>query len=102
MKGKIISRFRKDPVRAYELFEIDDLAKVEDADVFVTVDVDGRRRKIQVFNPDDGVYFREELNGADKPALSDDEIVEYCAEEAMTLLERCGNEWLPEWSKRGR
>ena len=102
LPGGIINTLRKNPAKAYELVEIDSPTDAKGAEIFVSVEVDGRKRKVQIFNSDDGVYFREELNGPDKPTLSDNEIVEYCTAEAVTFLERCGGEWLPEWSKRGR
>lgn len=81
--------------------EIEAPSPASDSDIYVFVDVDGRSRKIQISNLDDGVYFREELNASGAPVLSDDDIVGYCAEEAKTFLERSGLDWEDSWARRG-
>ena len=100
MSARIIDTFRANPAEAYELLEIETPSPASDSDIYVSVDVDGRSRKIQISNLDDGVYFREELNASGAPILSDDDIVGFCAEEAKTFLERSGLDWEDSWARR--
>lgn len=101
LSGSIIDRFRKDRTKAYDLVEIKGPSRDEDSAIFVSVDVDGHTRKVEISNLDDGVYFREELNAAGEPVLSDADIVEYCAGEAKTFLERSGCDWEDAWARKG-
>lgn len=98
--GRLIDIFRDNPARAYELVEIEDIPEDRDAEIFVSVDIDGRHRKVQIFNQDDGVFFREELNDSTHPVLDDDQLVRFCSEESASFLERCNEEWDPAWAIR--
>lgn len=100
LSGNVIDRFRSNPAEAYELVEIRAPQDDDEAKIYVSVDVDGRSRKIEIFNPDDGVYFREELNSAGQPVYSNEEIVSYCVGEAKTFFTRAGGEWDDSWAKR--
>lgn len=100
LNGGIIDTFRHNPAKAYELVEIREPSAGDKSDIFVTVKVDGRTRKVEISNLDDGVYFREELNASGAPILSDDQIVGFCAEEAKTFLERFGLDWEDSWARR--
>lgn len=101
LSGKIINKFRSDRAKAYDLVEIKDSCQDEDSQIYVSVDVDGYRRKVDIFNLDDGVYFREELNAKNEPPLSDVDLVAYCAGEARIFLERSGCDWDESWAHKG-
>lgn len=101
LSGAIIDKFRKDRSAAFDLVEIKEPSRDEESEIFVSVDVEGHRRKVEIFNLDDGVYFREELNAAGEPPLNDAGIVAYCADEARTFLERSGCDWEDSWARRG-
>lgn len=94
----LLKTFRKDPLKAFEYVELtqNDLDEYE---IFVSVDIDGHKRKIRVSDPDDGVYYHEELNGPGQPILTDNKLVEFCSEEAVTCFERSGYCWDPLWSQ---
>lgn len=98
--GSIINKFRDTPSSAYEMVGLSG-SSYDEAEIFVSVDVGGHKRRVQIFNPEDGVYFREELNDSAHPILTHDELVEYCCENAGTFMERSGFEWLPDWSIGG-
>lgn len=100
ISGAIIDVFRMDRSKAYDLVEISAPDAGDKSEIYVSVNVDGRTRKVEIFNPDDGVYFREELNASNAPILSDLEIVYYCAGEAKTFLERNGCDWEESWTYR--
>lgn len=100
ISGAIIDVFRMDRSKAYDLVEISAPDAGDKSEIYVSVNVDGRTRKVEIFNPDDGVYFREELNASNAPILSDLEIVDYCAGEAKTFLERNGCDWEESWAYR--
>lgn len=102
LSGRLIDVFRKNPAKAYDLVEIKEPGESSDQKIFVSVEVGGRTRKIDISNLDDGVYFREELNAAGEPILSDSEIVAYCASEAKVFLERSGLDWEDSWAHRGQ
>lgn len=97
LSGSIIDIFRRNPAEVYDLVEIRAPDIDESSEVFVSVNVDGHTRKVEISNLDDGVYFREELNASGEPILDDNEIVSYCACEAKTFLERCGCDWDDSW-----
>lgn len=101
LSGKIISKFRKDRSKAYDLVEIKEPNRDEDSEIYVSVDVDGHSRKVDIFNLDDGIYFREELNAEDEPSLSDDNLIAYCAVESRLFLERSGCDWDDSWARKG-
>lgn len=101
LSGTIIDAIRRNRAKAFDLVEISAANANDDSEIYVSVNVDGHTRKVEVFNPDDGVYFREELNAADEPVLSDAEIVAYCAGEVKTFLERGGCDWEEAWAHRG-
>ena len=101
LPGSLVDSMRRNPKEAYGLVELGyEPGPEDDAKIFVSVDVEGRKRKVELFNPDDGMYFREELNAPEAPVLSDDEFVAFCTEEAKVFLERSGMDWVEEWSKR--
>ena len=101
LKSKIIEIFRENPAEAYELVGIQDkIIDENESEIFVSVDINGKQRKVEIFNPDDGLYFREELNDSAHPELNDDELVKFCNEEALLFFERSGFMWLDEWSVR--
>lgn len=95
--GTIIEKFRNTPSSAYELVGLDG-PSYDDAEIYVSVDVDGRKRRVQVFNPEDGVYFREELNDSTHPIFTHNQLVKYCCDNAITFMKRGNYDWLPEWS----
>lgn len=101
LSAKLISVFRKNPEAAYDYVEIPEIVS-EESEIFVSVDVDGHKRKINIGDAEDGVYFHEELNGPGKPKLSDSELVDYCTEEAVSYFDRSGYCWDEAWSKPAR
>ncbi len=98
LSARLLSVFRKDPSKAFDYVELSETSQ-DDCEVFVAVDVDGHKRKIRVTDPDDGVYYREELNGPGERPLTDAELVEYCSKEAISYFDRSGFCWEPEWSE---
>lgn len=98
--GSVIDRFRSNPVEAYELVEIRSPREDDEAQIYVSVDVEGHSRKIEIFNPEDGVYFREELNASGEPILNNMEIISYCIGESKTFFRRAGGEWDDSWAKK--
>ena len=101
LSGRLISAIRKNPAKAYELVGLSSTKNnSENEEIFVSVDVAGRHRKVQLFNPDDGIYFREELNDSSHPILTNDEIVAFCSEEAEVFFQRSGGEWEQDWSRQ--
>lgn len=101
LDGVIIDKFLNDRSKAYELVEIKEPNHGEESRIFVSVDVGGHTRKVEIHNQDDGVYFREELNAAGEPPLNDAEIVAYCASEARIFLNRSGLDWEDSWACKG-
>lgn len=101
LSGMIINVIRRNRAKAYDLVGISAPDASVESQIYVSVNVDGHTRKVEVFNPDDGVYFREVLNEADKPILSDSELIEYCVGETKTFLERSGCDWEDAWAHRG-
>lgn len=99
LSSRLLGIFKKNPAKAYEYVEIAE-KDVGEREVFVSVDVGGHKRKINVSDPDDGLYFHEELNGPGEPPLSDAELTGYCCEEAVPLFERSGYYWDDAWSKK--
>ena len=99
LSGRIIETIRQNPEKAYDLMELKRGDALTNEEIFVSVDIEGKRRKIQVFNPDDGLYFREELNDSVHPVLSDDEFVRYCSERSASFLKRSGQDWDYAWSQ---
>lgn len=95
---RLLELFRQNPTKAFDYVELtaDDSGERE---VFVSVDIDGHKRKIRISDPDDGVYYHEELNGPGQPILADNELIEFCSEEAVTCFERSGYCWDPSWSQ---
>ena len=105
LSAKIISKFRDDPAKAYDYVEIGAQCSdsfQDESDVFVSVDVDGRKRKIRISDPEDGIYFHVELNGPNDPILSNEELVEFCSEEATRYFKQTGYNWDPLWSETSR
>lgn len=98
LPARLLSTFRKDPSKAFDYVELSE-SKQENREVFVSVDIDGHRRKIRVTDPDDGVYYREELNGPGEQPLTNAQLVEYCSEEAVSYFDWSGFCWEPDWSK---
>lgn len=78
------------------------LEQEDNSRIYVSVNVDGHNRKVEIFDPDDGIYFREEFNSTDTPILSDEDIVRYRTEEAHAFFVRSGSEWNSSWSRRGQ
>lgn len=100
--AKIISIFRDDPAKAYDYVEIEPKklnALQDESDVFVSVDIEGHKRKIQISDPEDGVYFHQELNGPNDPILTNEELIDYCSEEATRYFKQTGFIWDPLWSE---
>lgn len=97
LSGILLGKFRDNPAKAYDYVELSE-TDPDEREVFVSVDVDGHKRKINVSNPDDGLYFHEELNGPGQPALPDGELVKYCCKEAVSYFERSGYSWEDSWS----
>lgn len=95
---RLLEVFRENPTKAFEYVELLQSDNGE-REVFVSVDIDGHKRKIRVSDPDDGVYYREELNGPGQPILTNSELVEFCSEEAATCFERSGYYWDSSWSQ---
>ena len=98
LSARLLSVFREDPSKAFDYVELSE-SNPENREVFVAVDIDGHKRKIRVTDPDDGVYYREELNGPGERPLTDAELVEYCSKEATSYYDRSGYCWEPEWSE---
>lgn len=98
LSAQLLSVFRTNPTKAYENVGLSEKDS-DDREVFVSIDVDGHKRKIQVTNPDDGLYFHEELNGPGEPILTNDELIEFCSQEAISYFERSGYYWDDSWSK---
>ncbi|WP_346685986.1 hypothetical protein [Enteroscipio rubneri] len=97
LSARLLDVFRKNPSKAFDYVELSE-SDHEDHEVFVSIDVDGHKRKISVMDPEDGVYYREELNGPGQAPLTDAELVEHCSKEAVSYFERSGLCWEPEWS----
>ncbi|GKG84052.1 hypothetical protein [Eggerthella lenta] len=95
---RLLEAFRKNPTKAFEYVELSQ-SDLDDREIFVSVDIDGHKRKIRVSDPDDGVYYHEELNGPGQPIITDSELIEFCSEEAVTCFERSGYCWDPSWSR---
>lgn len=95
---RLLETFRKNPTKAFEYVELSQ-SNLDEREVFVSVDIDGHKRKIRVSDPDDGVYYHEELNGPGEPILTDSELVEFCSEETVTCFERSGYCWDLSWSQ---
>lgn len=98
LSAKLLNVFRKNPAEAYGYVELSDTNK-SDREVFVSIDVDGHKRKIRVTDPDDGIYYHEELNGPGEHILTDEELVAFCTEEAVSCFDRSGYCWEASWSK---
>ena len=95
---RLLSIFREDPAKAFDYVELSE-SDTNDREVFVSVVVDGHKRKIRVTDPDDGVYYHEELNGPGEQPLTDAQLVEYCSEEAVSYFDRSGFCWESDWSE---
>lgn len=95
---RLLEAFRHNPTKAYEYVELSQ-SDSDDREIFVSVDIDGHKRKIKISDPDDGVYYHEELNGPGQPILTDAELVKFCSEEAVTCFGRTGYCWNPSWSQ---
>ena len=95
---RLLETFRKNPTKAFEYVELSQ-SNLDEREVFVSVDIDGHKRKIRVSDPDDGVYYHEELNGPGEPILTDTELVEFCSEETVAYFERSGYCWDLSWSQ---
>lgn len=95
---RLLDVFRRDPTKAFEYVELSG-GETDEREVFVSVDIDGHKRKIRVSDPDDGVYYHEELNGPGEPSLTDEELVSYCSKEAVSFFERSGYCWEAPWSQ---
>lgn len=102
ISASLVQLFRKDPKKAFEMVELDvDPLDDEARKIFVGVEVAGHKRKIDISDPDDGLYYRVELNDYSESVLSDEEIVAFCSEEATAYFERYGQTWEPGWSTGG-
>lgn len=68
----------------------------------MSIDAEGHKRKIRIADPEDGFYYHEELNAPGEPVLTDDELVEYCSDEATSYFDRSGFCWDSSWSRKIR
>lgn len=98
LSAKLLSIFRKDPIKAYDYVELP-VRETDESEVFVSVELDGHKRKIRVTDPDDGIYFHEELNGPSEQILTNEKLVEFCTEEAVAYFDRSGYTWDSSWSR---
>lgn len=95
---RLLEAFRQNPTKAFDYVELSQ-SDPDGREIFVSVDIDGHKRKIRISDPDDGVYYHEELNGPGQPILTDNELVEFCSEEAVTCFDRSGYCWNLSWSQ---
>lgn len=68
-----------------------------DADVFVTMELDGRQKKFLLGNAG-APTLRQILNEATEPPLSIDDLIQVCTERVSDLAARTGSQWNPGWS----
>lgn len=81
----------------YVGIRVDDSVNQE---VYVTLQVGGKTKKIALDDPQDGFYYREVLNDWGEQSLDDDEFINRCTAKAVDCLARFGGEWKEEWSRR--
>ena len=72
---------------------------VSQQEVFVTLQIGVKTKKILLGDSKDGVYYREVLNDWGERALEVDEFIRRCSEKATDCFSRFGGEWKEEWSR---
>ena len=94
---ELVRRFEDTPALAGRYVGIDE-TNAEGQEIYVTVKAGGKTKKILIGDPNSGFFYREVLNEADEPVLSDADFIERCTDKARDCLDRIGLEWQNEWS----
>lgn len=94
----LLTSIKEKQLRASRYVGIPEDESIEQ-DVYITLQVDGKTKKIALGDPEDGFFYREVLNDWGEQPLDHEAFINYCSDKAADCLSRMGAEWKEEWSR---